>query len=128
MSELIEKRNARLKAQADAEAAARKEAEGVAAATVMQPVKWDCAECGINPVKKQGAVCSECKAKHKVTATVEPTKILTIEILEPLFLEIKNRSHNKALGKWMFRNKGFDRSAACDFMDLYRQLKKEGYQ
>ncbi|MEX2684752.1 MAG: hypothetical protein Q6373_024480 [Candidatus Sigynarchaeota archaeon] len=53
-------------------------------------------------------------------------KILDWQVLETRFKACKVR--RDAIGNWMFRNKKFDKATAAIFIDLYRELKKEGFE
>jgi hypothetical protein len=52
--------------------------------------------------------------------------ILDWSVLEPLFLDLKK--HHVEIGIHMFRHKKFDRSGASYLIDIYRKLKKEGFE
>jgi len=56
----------------------------------------------------------------------KPRKILDVAVLEQKIHAWKKR--RDALGGWMFRHKKFDKSSASLLIELYRELRKEGYE
>jgi len=54
-----------------------------------------------------------------------PVKILDWQGLEPIFRELLPRKD--AWVAWMFRHKKFDKATAAVVIDIYRRLKKEGF-
>jgi hypothetical protein len=55
-----------------------------------------------------------------------PARILDVDALEPFFKAVLSRGD--AWIKWMFRHGKFDRATASIVIDIYRKLKKEGFE